>query len=254
VAASVVGAALLTVVVLQAAGGHPAAHRQVRHLAPVQGALPPALPAATPAPVTLAQQPATVATATVPTVPLYAAPGVGTPTGQLANPNQLGQPLVLLAVATEGEWVQTMLPQRPNGSMAWVPLSDVTLSQDRYRIVVSLGARNLVLYDGGTATFSTSVAPGEPSSPTPTGSFYVTEVLKVNPPTTAYGPYALGTSAFSNTYYSFDGGPGQIAIHGTNQPWLIGGYASHGCVRLPNAAITTLAQQVPPGTPVEIDP
>ena len=48
----------------------------------------------------------------------------------------------------------------------------------------------------------------------------------------------MGTSAFSNTYYSFDGGPGQVGIHGTNQPWVIGSYASHGCVRLPNNAIT----------------
>jgi lipoprotein-anchoring transpeptidase ErfK/SrfK len=204
--------------------------------------------------VTLPTQPATVATATVPTVPLYDAPGAPQPSGQLSNPNNLGAPLVFLAVATEGDWVQTMLPQRPNGSTAWLPLADVSLSQDPFQIKISLSAKTLVMYNGATTAFSTSVAPGEPSSPTPTGSFYVTEVLKVNPPTTAYGPYALGTSAFSNTYYSFDGGPGQVAIHGTNQPWLIGGYASHGCVRLTNDAITMLAQQVPAGTPVEIDP
>jgi len=100
----------------------------------------------------------------------------------------------------------------------------------------------------------TSVAPGEPSSPTPTGSFYISEVLKLSDPSTAYGPFALGTSAFSNTYTSFDGGPGQVAIHGTNQPWLIGGYASHGCIRLTNSDIAALAQQVPAGTPLDIVP
>ena len=60
-------------------------------------------------------------------------------------------------------------------------------------------------------------------------------IVKLTDPGDVYGPYAMGTSAFSNTYYSFDGGPGQVGIHGTNQPWVIGSYASHGCVRLPNA-------------------
>jgi lipoprotein-anchoring transpeptidase ErfK/SrfK len=204
-------------------------------------------------PVQLPTQPATVATAVVPSLPIYQGPAVTSPViEQLANPNDLGAPLVLLAAATDGGWVRTYLPERPNGSMGWVPLADVTLTVDPYHITVSLGARQLTLYDGDTPVFQTSVAPGEPSSPTPTGSFYVTEVLTLSDPGTAYGPYALGTSAFSNTYYSFDGGPGQVAIHGTNQPWLIGGYASHGCVRLANPAITTLAQEVPAGTPVEI--
>ena len=203
--------------------------------------------------VPLSLSPATVATASAPSVPLYSAPGAPAPDGSLANPNELGAPLVLVALATEGEWIYVSLPQRPNESAAWVPASDVTLSQDPDRIVVSLGARVLTLYDAGAAVFQTSIAPGAPSSPTPTGTFYVTEVLKLDDPNTAYGPYALGTSAFSNTYYAFDGGPGQVAIHGTNQPWLIGGYASHGCIRLTNAAIAVLAQQVHPGTPVEID-
>jgi lipoprotein-anchoring transpeptidase ErfK/SrfK len=255
VVALLAGLALVAGVASVMVGGGSSPSRAAGHHALSTPPLPTiTLPPVTPAVVSLPLQPATVATASVPTVPLYAAPGAGTPSGQLSNPNELGVPLVFLAVATQGDWIQTMLPQRPNGSTAWIPRSDVTLAQDPYSIRISLSARTLVLYNAGTATFSTSVAPGEPTSPTPTGSFYVTEVLKVNPPTTAYGPYALGTSAFSNTYYSFDGGPGQVAIHGTNQPWLIGGYASHGCVRLTNEAITTVAQQVPAGTPVEIDP
>jgi lipoprotein-anchoring transpeptidase ErfK/SrfK len=121
-------------------------------------------------------------------------------------------------------------------------------------IVVSLSARKLTLYHDNAPVFTTAVAPGAPSSPTPTGSFFVAYIVKLTDPGNVYGPYAMGTSAFSNTYYSFDGGPGQVGIHGTNQPWVIGSYASHGCVRLPNSAITTVAQQVVPGTPVEIEP
>ncbi len=237
---------------------HPAHHVQAATPVPT---LPPVIAPAAAAPVpfasqygTVTDQPVTVATSTVASLPVYASPGAASPTQYLPQHNNLGAPLVMLAVASEGIWIETYLPERPNEATGWVPAGDVTLSLDPYAIVVSLGERLLTLYKAGAAVFSTPVAPGEPSSPTPQGYFYVAEVIRVTDSGSPYGPYALGTSAFSNTYYSFDGGPGQIAIHGTNEPWLIGGYASHGCVRLPNAAITTVATQVPAGTPVDIGP
>ena len=152
----------------------------------------------------------------------------------------------------QGGWLETYLPERPNEITGWVPQTDVTLATDADHIIVSLGARHVTLYRDGRQVYQASVAVGSPDSPTPMGRFFVTEVLKLTDPGDAYGPYALGLSGFSNTYYSFDGGPGQIAIHGTNQPQVIGGYASHGCVRLTNPDITTLATQVPAGTPVDI--
>jgi hypothetical protein len=198
--------------------------------------------------------PSVVATATVRSLPLFSAPGAPRPSNSLPNPNYLGAPLVLLVTGYQPGWVQAYVPLRPNGSMAWVPEGDVSISFVSDHIVVSLSARTLTLYHNNAAVFSTPVAPGAPSSPTPTGSFFVAYIVKLTDPGNVYGPYALGTSAFSNTYYSFDGGPGQVGIHGTNQPWVIGSYASHGCVRLPNDAITRVAEQVLPGTPVEIWP
>jgi lipoprotein-anchoring transpeptidase ErfK/SrfK len=47
-----------------------------------------------------------------------------------------------------------------------------------------------------------------------------------------------------------EGGP--IGIHGTNERWVIGHAASHGCIRLPNAMMKRLFAQVPAGTPVVI--
>jgi len=198
--------------------------------------------------------PSVAATAIVKRLPLYAAPGAAAPDNSIANPNYLGAPLVLLVTGYQPGWIQAYVPVRPNGATAWVPAADVTLSLVPDHIVVSLSARRLTLYHDNAPVFTTPIAPGAPSSPTPTGSFYVAYVVKLTDPGGPYGPYALGTSAFSNTYYSFEGGPGQVGIHGTDQPWVIGTYASHGCVRLPNAAITTVATQVDPGTPVEIGP
>ena len=47
-----------------------------------------------------------------------------------------------------------------------------------------------------------------------------------------------------------EGGP--IGIHGTNERFSIGKPVSHGCVRLPNAAIVKLFAVVSIGTPVLI--
>lgn len=203
--------------------------------------------------------PSTVATASVASLPLYASPGAATPEAHMTNPTTLGAPLVLLVTAEQGSWIQAYIPVRPNETTAWFPAADVTLSLDPYHIEVSLSQRELWLYRDNAVIFSTPIAPGAPSSPTPTGSYFVAFIVKVSdyasdPDGDPYGPYAMGTSDFSNTYYSFEGGPGQIGIHGTNQPWVIGTYASHGCIRLPNSAITTVATQIPPGTPVEIAP
>jgi lipoprotein-anchoring transpeptidase ErfK/SrfK len=197
--------------------------------------------------------PSVIATATVHTLPLYTTPGAPTPSSTLANPNYLGATVTLLVTGYQPGWVQAYIPVRPNETTRWIPAADVTTSFVTDHIVVSLSARMLTLYHDNLPVFTTPVAPGAPSSPTPTGSFFVAYIVKLTDPTNVYGPYAMGTSAFSNTYYSFDGGPGQVGIHGTNQPWVIGSYASHGCVRLPNSATTTVAQQVVPGTPVEIE-
>ena len=196
--------------------------------------------------------PSVVATATVRTLPLYNSPGAPTPSRTLANPNNLGAPLTLLVTGYQPGWVQAYIPVRPNETTAWMPEGDVSISFVTTHIVVNLTARQLTLYRNNAPVFQTPVAPGAPSSPTPTGSYFVAYIVRLTDPGGPYGPYALGTSDFSNTYFSFEGGPGQVGIHGTNQPWVIGSYASHGCVRLPNAAITTVATQILPGTPVEI--
>ncbi|HMK62250.1 MAG TPA: L,D-transpeptidase [Acidimicrobiales bacterium] len=205
-------------------------------------------------PPTAITDPSPVATASVSSLPLYSSPAAATPFGHLANPNYLGAALVMLVTAFQGNWVQAYVPQRPNESTAWFPASDVTISYDPYHIDVSLSGHQLVLYKDNAPVYSAPVASGAPDSPTPTGSYFVAYIVKLTDPDNVYGPYAMGTSAFSNTYYSFEGGPGQIGIHGTDQPWVIGSYASHGCIRLNNNDITAVATQIPPGTPVEIGP
>jgi lipoprotein-anchoring transpeptidase ErfK/SrfK len=47
-------------------------------------------------------------------------------------------------------------------------------------------------------------------------------------------------------------GGGQYAIHGTNAPGTIGGFVSHGCIRMFNADITDLYSRVGIGTTVVV--
>jgi hypothetical protein len=65
-----------------------------------------------------------------------------------------------------------------------------------------------------------------------------------------YGPIAFGTSAYSRLS-EWPGG-GVIGIHGTDEPQLIPGRVSHGCVRVRNRAIRRLARRLSIGTPVRI--
>ena len=196
----------------------------------------------------------TVADAIVPAVALYQSPGVPVPTARtLPNPTVEDVPLVMLVRRRAGtEWLQVQINTRPNGATAWIKASDVRLRSVPNHILIELGARRLTVYHGDAVVWSTSVAPGKASSPTPTGSFYVDILAKPSNPNGPYGPYQVSFSGFSNVYDHFGSGNGQVAIHGTNQPALIGTPASHGCVRMSNADITHLLPLATQGTPVVV--
>jgi lipoprotein-anchoring transpeptidase ErfK/SrfK len=80
----------------------------------------------------------------------------------------------------------------------------------------------------------------------------VTEAVWTSNPGGAYGPYIFGLSAHSDVYTEFNGGDGQVGLHGTNQPGLVGRAASNGCVRFPNDEILRMARALPMGVPVHI--
>jgi lipoprotein-anchoring transpeptidase ErfK/SrfK len=46
---------------------------------------------------------------------------------------------------------------------------------------------------------------------------------------------------------------GEYAIHGTNNPGSIGGFVSHGCIRMHNSDIRKLYSMVSIGTPVIVE-
>jgi len=199
-------------------------------------------------------KPSVVAGAMFRTVAVYRSPSARQPFLILRNPNPDGAHLVFLVKQRGNGWEQVYLPTRPNGATGWVKDRAVELSLDPYRITVSLGAHTLTVTKLGAVLLRTRAGVGRSVLPTPKGTYFVAELLKQPNPAGPYGPFAFGLSAHSNVLQSFGGGPGQIGIHGTNEPGALGTDVSHGCVRISNAAITRLARLLPLGTPVVIKP
>jgi hypothetical protein len=148
-------------------------------------------------------------------------------------------------------WIKVELPGRPNGHTGWVPRDALgPLHVVRGYLLVDRERLRATLFRGGRAVFSAPVGVGKASTITPGGNFYVMEKLRaINGP--IYGPFALGTSAYAPTLSEWPGG-GIVGIHGTDEPGLIPGRPSHGCVRMRNADITHLWAIVGVGTPIEI--
>ena len=152
-------------------------------------------------------------------------------------------------------WLRVLLPRRPNGSSGWVQRDQVRIRPVSHEVVVDLSSRTASLLEDRHKVRSFRVGVGTAGTPTPIGRFYVT--VKLRPPqisAAAYGAWALGLSGYSEVHQTFGTGDGQIALHGTYKPWLLGQPVSNGCVRMDNETITLLAETLPLGTPVTIQP
>ncbi len=152
------------------------------------------------------------------------------------------------------DWLQVLLPVRPNGSIGWIRASDVTTSKHEYRIVVQLTAHKITVFNRDGVFLEEPIGVGRGPTPTPVGVYYTKELLQPPNPNGGYGAYAYGISGFSNVLTDFAGGDGVVGIHGTNDPGTLGKDVSHGCIRMSNTGITRLAKALPLGVPVVIEP
>jgi lipoprotein-anchoring transpeptidase ErfK/SrfK len=167
------------------------------------------------------------------------------------------QPLTLLAVEQRdvngAQWLRVMLPVQPNQSTGWIKADDVTTTTTHVQIRIFVEERELELWDGEELVLTAPVALGTTETPTPPGLYSITDPLdSTHNDTGVYGAYALGLSGFSEVLKTFNGAPPQLAIHGTNEPGLIGQYVSNGCIRMHNEDILTVVEHSGLGTPVHI--
>lgn len=150
-------------------------------------------------------------------------------------------------------WLRVMLPGRPNGSTGWIAQQGTRARVTGWSILVNLARRRVQVYRHGKLSRSFRAVVGKPTTPTPTGRFFVEETFRMVASEPG-GPIALALSARSNTLQEFEGGPGQIALHGRDGlGGTLGAAESHGCVRLDTASIEWLGEHIIPGTPIRID-
>ena len=167
-------------------------------------------------------------------------------------------PVIGQAVGSDGKpWLEVRLPGRPLtgkvlAATGWIAAQGTVPRHTSWHIVVNTERRRASVFFRGRQIRRFSVIVGKPSTPTPLGDFFVEENVAL-PSSAAGAPYALATSARSSVLQEFDGGPGQIALHGRgNLGGTLGTAVSHGCIRFGLRAIRWLAARVPQGSPVTI--
>lgn len=189
---------------------------------------------------------------------IRARPDAGsTPVGRLRWRTEDGFPEVYLVLRRRWTgrgvaWIQLRIPMRPNGRVGWVPQGALEpLHVSNSQLVVDRRRLRISLYRRGRRVWTAPVGIGAPASPTPAGHFWIRERFKVSDPSSPYAPYAFGTSDYS-TLTDWPGG-GVVGIHGDwQQPWLIPGRPSHGCIRLRDSDDAWLAHHVATGTPLRV--
>jgi lipoprotein-anchoring transpeptidase ErfK/SrfK len=189
------------------------------------------------------------------TTPVHASPGGRIVGAVKATEPDTGESTVLPIISERDvdhrDWLHVRLPYRPDGATGWISTTSTTISTTFWSVYVDRAQRMAHIYLRGKLIRTYHVVVGRPSLPTPTGNFFVTEIMYE--PGEVTGPYALATSAYSNVLQEFDGGPGQVAMHGREGlPEPIGTASSHGCIRFENSAITWLALHLENGVPVII--
>jgi lipoprotein-anchoring transpeptidase ErfK/SrfK len=119
-------------------------------------------------------------------------------------------------------------------------------------IIIDKSDFRLYWIRGGELVKSYPIAIGKRNSQTPNGVWKVLSKERT-PAKGVYGPRKLrlyrrvtyrtrhGRSAYGYKRTAY-------GVHGTNQPWVIGTQASHGCIRLNNSQILDLWPRVPLGT------
>src|SRR5665213_788738 len=157
-----------------------------------------------------------------------------------------------VADAHGDRWLDVLLPGRPNSHTGWIEENVVTLTVTDWQITISLAARKVTVYEKGRVVRTFLAVVGKPTTPTPTGHFFVEETVPLSSQIPGT-PFALALSARSTAFAQFDGGPGQVALHGlANIGGTPGTAVSHGCVRLETADIAWLGLHISSGVPVTI--
>jgi lipoprotein-anchoring transpeptidase ErfK/SrfK len=181
------------------------------------------------------------------TVAAFARPG-GPAVARIPK-TQLGLETWLPVLERAPGWSRVRLPSRPNGATAWVPDGRLRAAHTTWAVRVDLGSERLTVTHDGAAVGSWAIGHGMLDTPTPVGETFL--LASFTDRNQSYSPVIFATGSHSDTLDGYGGGPGTVAVHGwpTRSGRL--GAVSHGCVRVPAAALEQF-RKLPLGTPISI--
>jgi lipoprotein-anchoring transpeptidase ErfK/SrfK len=168
-----------------------------------------------------------------------------------------GSQRALSVVATRnGRWLAVTEAGVGNNRAVWVDARSGGLRyvHTRLELDVDLSARTLIVRRNGAAIRRLSIGVGRAGSPTPTGTFAVTDKLNGPSYSAAYGCCILALSATQPNLPAGWTGGNRIAIHGTLSSSDFGRAVSAGCMHASDSDLHFLMRTVPLGTPVVIRP
>ena len=166
--------------------------------------------------------------------------------GTVAARSQFGQPVWVPVVYRHAEHGRLLVPIGKRGRVVRADLSAFRLQWRKVSVVVDLSTDRMVVRDGRRKLGSFPVGKGSPSTPTPTGRFFVTDRLRFGQGS-PYAPFAVGLSAHVAQLPASWMGGDQVAIH-----FGAVGAVSHGCIHAGLDAIRLLERRVPLGSLVVI--
>ncbi len=168
-----------------------------------------------------------------------------------------GSQRALSVVTTRhGRWLAVTEAGVGNNRVVWVDAKSGGLryAHTRFELDVDLSARTLTVRRNSAAVRRLSIGVGRAGSPTPTGTFAVTDKLNGGAYSAVYGCCILALSATQPDLPAGWSGGNRIAIHGTLSSSDFGRAVSAGCVHASDSDLHYLMHTVPLGTPVVIRP
>jgi hypothetical protein len=152
---------------------------------------------------------------------------------------------------TRGDWVGVISTALPNGVLGWVPRKELNLREVDWSILISLGARTLVLRHDGEVVRRVRVGIGASDSPTPVGRYVVTDHID---------PVEYGSSGYGCCILALSGHqPHPPAGWDRSRDWRLAihggapGAISAGCVHADESTLRFLMRMTPLGTPVTVE-
>ena len=178
-------------------------------------------------------------------------------TNIISNPGPFEGTRILETTGRETEeFVEVILPVTPNNTTGWLVREDITIAESENLIIIDLSERKAAIYVGADLIAEAPVAIGAPNPPTPALEAIIDAIWERSSSETKlpslYGQRLFGLNKHSEALSDFDGRRPALAIHGTDEPDLIGSAVSNGCIRMHNDDMAIFAEHVTLGTRVSI--